>query len=177
LAWLHKIVQHRVELIPLLTNKIQQFVTKVTKPEHSGQIQRVARRFALVAMAGEMASHFELTDWKRGTACQAAENCFKAWLEDFGEHGNREDRAILSQVRAFFEKEGASRFENENHPNSERLYNRAGFFHTDDEGFRIFMVLSEVYRKEICQGFEPKMVNKVLINASWIVPGNDSKTS
>ncbi len=39
------------------------------------------------------------------------------------------------------------------------------------------MVLSEVYRKEICQGFEPKMVNKVLINAGWIVPGNDGKAS
>lgn len=177
LAWLHKIVKHRAELIPLLTNKIQQFVAKVTKPEHSGQIQRVARRFALVAMAGEIATHYELTGWKRGTACNAAEKCFKAWLEDFGEHGNREDRAILSQVRAFFEKEGASRFESENHPNSERLYNRAGFFRTDNEGFRIFMVLSEVYRKEICQGFEPKMVNKVLINAGWIVPGNDGKAS
>lgn len=177
LAWLHKIVKHRAELIALLTNKIQHFVAKVTKPEHSGQIQRVARRFALVAMAGEIATHYELTGWTRGTACNPAEKCFNAWLKDFGEHGNREDRAILSQVRAFFEKEGASRFENENHPNSERLFNRAGFFHTDSEGFRVFMVLSEVYRKEICQGFEPKMVNKVLINAGWIVPGNDGKAS
>lgn len=92
-----------------------------------------------------------------------------------GEHGNREARAILSQVRAFFEKEGASRFESENHPNSERLYNRAGFFRTDSEGLRIFMVLSEVYRKEICQRFEPKMVNKVLINAGWIVPAKPRK--
>ncbi|MCZ4762350.1 DUF927 domain-containing protein [Legionella pneumophila] len=177
LAWLHKIVQHRAELIPLLTNKIQQFVAKVTKPDHSGQIQRVARRFALVAMAGELATHYELTGWKQGAACQAAEKCFNTWLEDFGECGNREDRAILSQVRAFFEKEGASRFESENHPNSERLYNRAGFFQTDKQGYRIFMVLSEVYRKEICQGFEPKMVNKVLIDAGWIVPGNDGKAS
>jgi putative DNA primase/helicase len=131
----------------------------------------------LVAMAGEIATHYELAGWKRGTACNAAEKCFKAWLEDFGEHGNREDRAILAQVRGFFEKEGASRFENENHPNSERLYNRAGFYRTDEEGFRIFMVLSEVYRKEICQGFEPKMVNKVLNNAGWILPGNDGKAS
>ncbi|KTC71308.1 Superfamily II helicase and inactivated derivatives [Legionella bozemanae] len=176
ITWLHKIVNHRTELIPVLANKIQQFVAKVTKPEHSGQIQRVARRFALVAMAGEIASHFGLTGWKRGTACQAVEKCFNAWLENFGEHGNREARAILSQVRAFFEKEGASRFESENHPNSERLYNRAGFFRTDSEGFRIFMVLSEVYRKEICHGFEPKMVNKALINAGWIVPGNDGQS-
>lgn len=49
------------------------------------------------------------------------------------------------------------------YPNQERIYNRAGFFHTDEAGFRIFMVLSEVYRDEICQGFDPKTVNKVLI--------------
>ncbi|KTD63882.1 DUF927 domain-containing protein [Legionella spiritensis] len=176
-AWLHKIVNHQSELIPLLTKKIQQFVEKITRPDHSGQIQRVARRFALVAMAGELTSHYELTGWNRGAAYQAAEKCFNAWLEDFGEHGNREDRAILSQVRAFFEKEGASRFESENNPNNERVYNRAGFFHTDNAGFRIFLVLSEVYRNEICQGFNPKMVNKVLIDAGWIIPGNDGKAS
>ncbi|HCE5543618.1 TPA: hypothetical protein NHI59_000420, partial [Legionella pneumophila] len=169
--------QHRAELIPLLTNKIQQFVAKVTKPDHSGQIQRVARRFASVAMAGELATHYELTGWKQGAACQAAEKCFNTWLEDFGECGNREDRAILSQVRAFFEKEGASRFESEEYPNQERLYNRAGFFYTDDLGYRIFLVLSEVYRSEICQGFDPKMVSKVLIKAGWIIPGNDGKAS
>lgn len=39
------------------------------------------------------------------------------------------------------------------------------------------MVLSEVYRTEICQGFDPKMVNKALINAGWIIPGNDGKAS
>lgn len=39
------------------------------------------------------------------------------------------------------------------------------------------MVLSEVYSKEICQGFEPKMVTKVLLNAGWIVPGNDGSAS
>ncbi|WP_454785102.1 hypothetical protein [Legionella sp. WA2024007413] len=61
-------------------------------------------RLIRATLAGEIASHFELTGWKQGTACQAAEKCFNVWLEDFGENGNREDRAILSQVRAFFEK-------------------------------------------------------------------------
>lgn len=83
----------------------------------------------------------------------------------------------MSQVRAFFEKEGASRFESEEYLNSERIFNRAGFYHTDKVGYRIFLVLLEVYRKEICQGFEPKIVNKVLINVGWIIPGNDGKAS
>ena len=32
-------------------------------------------------------------------------------MEAFGGSGNREERAILAQVRAFFEMHGASRFE------------------------------------------------------------------
>lgn len=115
--------------------------------------------------------------WPKGMAKQAAASCFKAWLEDFGSQGSREERAILSQVRSFFESHGASRFENANNPNANPIHQRAGFYRTDDQGFRLYMVLSEVYRKEICQGFEPKMVNQVLLNAGWIEPGKDGNAS
>ena len=128
-------------------------------------------------MAGELASHFGLTGWAKGASHQAAASCFKDWLEDFGCNGDREDRTILAQVRAFFESHGASRFDNAQEPNNERIHNRAGFYKTDEVGFRVYMVLSEVYRKEICKGFEPKMVTKVLLNAGWITPGNDGKAS
>lgn len=166
IEWLKKVVTHRQQLLNVLLNQIQQFVEQVTKANHSGQIQRVARRFALVAAAGELASHFGLTGWEKGTASQAVKKCFQDWLDDFG-NGNREDRAILSQVRAFFESHGASRFDSAREPNNERIHNRAGFYKTDEQGFRIYMVLSEVYRNEICQGFDPKMVTKVLLNAGY----------
>jgi hypothetical protein len=52
-------------------------------------------------------------------------------------------RAILSQLRALFEKEGESRFESENHPNTEGLYTEQAFLH-DNAGFRIFMAYSEL---------------------------------
>ncbi len=141
MEWLRKIVSHRQQLVGVLANKMQQFAEQVTNVNHSGQIQRVARRFALVAAAGEFASHFGLTGWPKGAAKQAAAQCFKDWLEDFGSNGNREDRAILSQVRAFFESHGASRFDNTREPNNERIHNRAGFYKTDNEGFRVYMVL------------------------------------
>ena len=177
IVWIRKVVNNRQQLVSVLLNQMQQFIEQVTNTNHSGQIQRVARRFALVAVAGELASQFGLTGWAKGVTHQAAEKCFKDWLEDFGCNGNREDRAIFSQVRGFFESHGASRFDSTREPNNERIHNRAGFYKTDDEGFRVYMVLSEVYRKEICQGFEPKMVSKVLLNAGWITPGNDGKAS
>lgn len=87
--------------------------------------------------------------------------------------GNREDRAILAQVRAFFESHGASRFDNIRAPNNERIQNRAGFYSTDDAGFRVYMVLTEVFKKELCQGFEPRAVARVLMNEGWLKPATD----
>lgn len=174
MEWLRKVVDNQEQLASVLLKQMQKFVEQVTNTNHLGQIQRLARRFALVAVAGELASHFGLTGWVKGSSYQAAAKCFKDWL---GCDGNREDRAILSQVRAFFESHGASRFDSTREPNNERIHNRAGFYKTDDNGFRVYMVQSEVYRKEICQGFEPKMVTKMLLKAGWITPGNDGKAS
>jgi putative DNA primase/helicase len=72
---------------------------------------------------------------------------------------------------------GASRFDSVNNPNSERIHNRAGFYKTDEQGFRVYLVLSEIFRKEICQGFEPKAVTRILIDKGWLVPGKDGKAS
>ena len=71
----------------------------------------IPRRFALVAAAGELATQFGLTGWQRGESFQAAQKCFHSWQETFGSDGNREDRSIMAQVRAFFESHGSSRFE------------------------------------------------------------------
>ncbi|WP_131781186.1 DUF927 domain-containing protein [Legionella gresilensis] len=177
MAWLQSVVANRLTIIPAITNMTKQFVEKVITPEATGQMIRVARRFALVAAAGELASQFGLTGWQTGESCRAAQKCFQSWLEDFGINGNREDRAILAQVRAFFESYGPSRFDNVRAPNNERILNRAGFYRTDDEGYRIFMVLPEVYRNELCKGFEPRMVTRVLINAGWLKPAPDGKAS
>lgn len=84
---------------------------------------------------------------------------------------------MLSQVRGFFESFGASRFDSENSPNNEKIHNRAGFYRTDAQGFRVYMVLAEVFKNEICQGFDPKTVTKVLFNEGWIQPASDGSPS
>lgn len=177
LAWLRKVVSYRQQLSENISKDIQQFVFGVTLPDSSGQILRVARRFALVAVAGELATQYGLTGWLDGEATYAACRCFSDWLDGFGLQGNREDRTILSQVRAFFESHGASRFDSINNPNGERIHNRAGFFRTADNGDREYMVLSEVFKKEICEGFDPKLVARVLVSEQWLQPGKDGTAS
>lgn len=46
-----------------------------------GQVQRVMARFAIAALAGEIATNFGLTGWTPGTAKSAAFELFRDWVE------------------------------------------------------------------------------------------------
>ena len=177
MAWLQKVVANQSSIATGIADAMQEFVNSAVLPDSTGQIIRVARRFALVAVAGELASQYGLTGWQEGESTYAAYKCYRTWLEHFGIEGNKEDRAILAQVRAFFESHGASRFDNIRTPNNERIQNRAGFYCTDDAGFRVYMVLTEVFKKELCLGFEPRMVVRVLMNEGWLKPAADGSSS
>ncbi len=177
LAWLEAVVKNRSNIIKILADSTAQFVDENVLKDVSGQVIRVARRFALAAAAGELATSYGLTGWKEREAVNAASSCFKAWLESFGSTGNREERAILSQVRGFFQAHGASRFDNITNPNHDRIHNRAGFYRVRFDDEREHLVLTEIYRKELCKGFDPKMVTRVLMEKGWLVPGNDGKSS
>lgn len=46
-----------------------------------GQISRVARRFSLIALAGDLATGFKLTGWSIGDASKVAEQAFFDWYD------------------------------------------------------------------------------------------------
>jgi len=48
------------------------------------QVRRIMSRFAIAALAGELATKFGLTGWKPGMAQRAAFEMFRAWYEDSG---------------------------------------------------------------------------------------------
>ena len=177
IEWLRRIVADRSMLSGFIADGIRQFVEEHTPADAAGQVLRVARRFALVAAAGELATHYGLTGWTEGEAINAARKCFDVWLESFGGTGNREERAMLSQVRAFFEAHGASRFEDVTATTDQRIPNRAGFYRTDANGEREFMVLPESFKRDVCQGFDTKAVTAVLLKAGWLAPGEGSRAT
>ena len=173
--WLKRIVADRSKLADFLQDGMRQFVEEAAPSDAAGQVLRVARRFALVAVAGELATHYGLTGWNEGDADQACQQCFAAWLEAFGGAGNREERAILAQVRAFFETHGASRFEDVTAQHDQRIINRAGFFRTSEYGTREFLVLPEVFKREVCSGFDMKIGIAALTKAGWLEKGEGNR--
>lgn len=183
LEWLRQVVANHQALPAFVARSINNFCTVMVPAGASGQVARVARRFGLVAVAGELATKYGLTGWPVGEAAGAAKKCFDSWLESFGCTGDREEVAVFAQVRAFFEAHGSARFEAMDANDEQRVINRAGFWRktpgdptltgSQMNGPREFLVLPEVFRRELCMGHDPKAAAKSLIAAGWIVAGAD----
>ncbi|BBE09961.1 inner membrane protein [Mycoavidus cysteinexigens] len=176
LAWLKRIVSDQLSLTRFIRDGIQQFMSEVLPAQAVGQIERVARRFALVAIAGELASHYGLTGWPEHEAGRAAKTCFMTWFAAFGAIGNREESTLLAQIRAFFEAHGGSRFEDVNALSEQRIFQRAGFCRARAKGGREFLVLPEVFKRELCAGYDLKIAERILLARGWLAPGGDRTT-
>jgi putative DNA primase/helicase len=176
-AWLEHLAAKRSELASPISDSIKSFITEAVPAHAAGQVERVARRFALVAVAGELATDYGLTGWTSGEATHGARKCFNAWIEAFGDNGDREGRYIVAHARAFFEMHGASRFEDIRATNEQRVHNRVGFFRDRENNSREFLVLPEAFRSEICQGFNEKTVKRKLIEACLLLTSKDGQPS
>lgn len=99
----------------------------------SSQASRVADRFALMALAGELAICFQVLDWSAGTAANACRRLFKEWHATVGD-GNAEDRQILRGIADFIALHGDSRFSDvrAQHANL-TVRDRAGFYEVNAE--------------------------------------------
>lgn len=71
--WIDKVVANKSSITTLITTCVKEFVEKSVPLNASGQIFRVARRFGLVAIAGELATEFGLTGWDKGESTSAAQ--------------------------------------------------------------------------------------------------------
>jgi putative DNA primase/helicase len=178
IAWVRFVMQTRADLPQRARRLIEAFMAAHVPGEASGQVQRVARRFGLVAAAGELATEAGITGWPKGEATQAVARCFGAWLAGFGGVGNQEDRALKRQVREFFEAHGASRFDDLRATTDRTIINRAGFFRDAPEGGgREYLVLPGAFRQDICAGFDAKHAAKVLLATGWLRPDRDGKST
>jgi len=148
----------------------------IVPPNADGQVKRAARRFALVAAAGELATHAGVTPWEKGEACRATTACFNAWLEARGGSGASEIRDGIEQVRLFLERHGASRFQAWDAV-STVVPNRAGFIRTDSHGEAVFCILPAVWKMEVCQGRDARAIAAAMIERGLLETGPGGKAS
>ena len=119
-----------------------------------GQDRRASGRFALFALAGEVATEYGITGWPEGAAIQEAAVGFKAWLSLRG-RGNDERRQILERVSAFIERHGDGRFSNADSNADVLIRDRAGWWRADGCDGRLYLFNSDGLR-EALKGFDFK---------------------
>ena len=162
-----------------------------------GQVRAVARRFGLLAVAGELATMAGLTGWQVGDAEAAIADSFADWVAARGSVGTREDVQAVQQLRDFIGRHGASRFEDwrdarvpegyqgraESLPPAAGAFrpgNRAGWRRwvvaSDDVGAWVYFLTSDAMR-EALSGLDLRQAVRTLIAAGLIVPDKNGKSA
>lgn len=96
--------------------------------EDNAQAGRVADRFAVIALAGEMAIAYGLLPWPQRSALADCQLLYGEWQSRVGS-GNSEDRQILAGILDFIDKHGSSRFSDVDEPTPDaKVFNRAGYW-------------------------------------------------
>lgn len=135
---------------------------------------RAASTFALVGMAGELATEAGLTGWTDGEALKAAAEAFARWADLQGE-GNTEDQQILEGIRDFLDRYGDTRFSSLQAPEAVRGTDRAGYWR-DGESGRVWLFSSSAL-KEAAPGFEPRRIADALERTGWLAGADTGKRS
>ena len=139
-----------------------------------GQDKRAATRFALMGLAGELATQYGVTGWPVGDAVKAAAHAFKLWQAGRGK-GNDERRQIADKVRGFIERHGDARFSNADCTgDSQPVRDRAGWWRSNGDG-REYLFTADGMR-EALKGFDFKRALDVLQELGALpAPGADGK--
>ena len=144
-------------------------VGRICPQEATEQVRRVAKRFALVLCAGEVARNAGLIPHDMETM-PAVKSCLDDWLTARGGSGASEDAAIIEQARRFMIEHGQSRVQDLDNEKAVCL-NRVGFRRGSD-GETTYYVLPETF-KEICRGYSPSRSARVLRDAGVLIPEGD----
>lgn len=171
---------------------VEQVMQKLCEPElysafvaiqskfavNNAQAGRVAARFAVMALAGELASQWGLTGWPEGAALQACRTLFFEWLDVVGD-GNTEDRKILQSVASFLEKHADSHFSNINTANSPGpiIRERAGYFDLIGEEERMLFLFSSAGLELAAPEHSLRQIISALRSADALASTDNDKSS
>lgn len=176
-----RLSEHAGKLGDIVRDRVRD-VIQAWDVQAAAEVRRTADRFALVAVAGEMATRMGLTGWPDGEATAGAYACFLAWCDERGGFGSRDDMETLAHVRRMIAMHGRGRYvawERANDSKAPNVPNALGYrrklsltgavIESDDfnatgfvDGEVEFVHTRDVFRQEFCQGREEKRVLDLL---------------
>lgn len=140
-------------------------------PSLDGQARRVAKRFALVAAALELAS--SITGLPQGVGMAGIKQCFDDWFRLNGA-GKQEDRQIIKQAIMFMQLySGSDRFAGWDNEFTSREH--AGYRKTSQVEPTEYWIIPNVFEDEILQGKDPQKGCAVLHAIGWLKKHSETR--
>lgn len=164
--WIKQLANTPTESIQAALNAFM-----ATLPSLDGQARRVAKRFALVAAALELAN--TITGLPSSVGMAGIKQCFDDWFIINGA-GKQEDRQIIKQAMMFMQMySGSERFANWDSEFTNR--DHAGYRKTSQIEPTEYWIIPNVFEDEILQGKDPRKGCAVLHGIGWLKK-NQSET-
>ncbi|GAA0797540.1 DUF927 domain-containing protein [Psychrobacter piscatorii] len=167
IAWLEHITSDKAATTANAGQLVSSFMSQYS--DLTAQAHRVAKRFAIVSAAGELATQAGITGWQAGQATTAVMTCLDNWLDNYGRDGEHEQRQIIEHIKAFIEQHGSSRFQpcyrNTRLDFEERTPNRVGYRNTDTGDY----YFSKETFNSVCAPFSKSKVLQVLEEADLLL--------
>lgn len=182
--FLEELVANMEQLEPSFVDIKGRFFQDFVPAGSSGQVQRVAAKMAVTALAGELATVQGLTGWEPDEAYEAVGGCFVRWLATRGTTGQQEAETAVDQVKNFVLRHGMSRFIPVTvSASGQYIQTYPDRQYRDMAGYRIanadrayeFIVFPEPYKNEMCGGLNWKSVTTTLVERGYLEVGTDGK--
>ena len=162
-------------------------------PQNSDpQVQRVGKKFALIAIIGETAIDAGILPFAQGAISEACKVLFERWLEQRGNNGSHEFQGIIERLKMLTQESINSRFldadgGNDENKNIQKLagYKKSRKQPIEDleNGTREnasliteFWILPAVFHREILENRNLKIFCKQLIENSYLLPDKQGKS-
>ncbi|MHB0765816.1 DUF927 domain-containing protein [Stutzerimonas sp. NM35] len=155
------------------TEKLPELLDEIQKRFHptSGQSARVARHFAILALALELATTYGLFPLAAGEGTTSMMALFEGWQAGRGK-GPSEDRQILRAISDFLDRHGGSRFQSVG-AGAEVVRDRAGYWERTERGRVYLFTRSGLH--EATSGFELTRVLRALDSVNAITKKEPGK--
>ena len=166
-AFIRGLTQADPDLLERVRQGIRSWVDKQVPVGSDTQIERVADRFGLVAMAGELAIRFGVLPWERGSAYWGTEQCFRSWIQHRGNTNGGEVDQGIHALLDFIDCHGSSRFADIRDPQA-RTINRAGYLRVQDDGSVDYLLTPAGWR-EVCAGQNATVIARACESAGLLL--------
>jgi uncharacterized protein (DUF927 family) len=158
----------------------QEIPKKVGLAGSTEQVTRVADKFAVIALAGELAIEFGVLPLEKGSVGKAAGEMLGRWVKGSG--GAKDPQEItagIAQIRRILSAYGSSRFEHADRNAASKdeyrpVHDRLGWFRGAGEDQRWF-ILPTIFRDVLCEGFDHTTIREALHDYGMLIRDPDGK--